>query len=191
MRILPFPSVRPSNQMMAQSATQASPSSPNQNARTGKLFLQKENVPPIQLMLDEFLQHVTEIFGDKLDSSEWNLISQSAKKAESSSLADYFLQIIESELGFDASRLVFKQQNAKEHVVIEKMRLPATQNEKINPSVLAQTFPYSASYVSTTVTRKDIEPPHSDVLLNYIQGTQPLPNSPPKKAINPSDVAPS
>jgi hypothetical protein len=37
MRMLPFPSVRPSNQMMAQSATQASPSSPNQNARSGQL----------------------------------------------------------------------------------------------------------------------------------------------------------
>ncbi|MFN7310168.1 MAG: hypothetical protein ACK5T0_02240, partial [Vampirovibrionales bacterium] len=41
MRISPtLPSVRPSNQMTAQSATQASPSSPSQNARSGKLLFE-------------------------------------------------------------------------------------------------------------------------------------------------------
>ncbi len=130
-----------------------------------------------------------ELFGDKLNPNEWNLISASAQKAESSSLADYVLRIIENELGFDASRLIFKQPNTKDHVVIEKMILPATQNEPTNPNALAQIPRYTASHVSTTVTRKDIEPPHSDVLVNYIEGKQPLLNSLPTIIEDPSGVA--
>jgi hypothetical protein len=172
MRLSPTSSLAPPfNYTTAKASTQANPSSPSKNARSGFLFLQKENVPKIQLNLENFRQHVMGRFGDKLNPNELHLISTSAQKAESSSLADYVLQIIENELGFDASRLIFKQPNTKDHVVIEKMRIPAVQNEQTNPNALAQTSAYTASLVSTTVTYKDIEPPHSDVLVDYINGT--------------------
>jgi hypothetical protein len=87
----PLTSVRPSNTTTAKASTQANPSSPNQNARSGELLIGKrstnkyfyEYFPTTKTTESVLIEKLEEIFnpsGQYLDKKDWSQIKSLIRK---------------------------------------------------------------------------------------------------------------